>query len=1237
MLTGTVVAERFEVLGRAGAGGAAVVYRARDLGSQDVVALKVLHAADGRDVARFQREIEALAALADSGHDGLVACHAHGLLPDGRPWLAMDWLEGVTLAERLAEGPRPAAADAVALAHRVGGALAVAHAAGLVHRDVKPSNIFLPGGDLTRAKLLDFGLVRRGDTSLRLTMTGQIVGTPIYMAPEQARGDAVFDARVDVFALGCVLFECLVGRPAFQAPSILAVLARILFEPSPRPADCGAVLPPELDALVASMLAKYPDERPRDAADVVRRLEAVGSLRRSDRLSSRRVTPALTPRERRLVSLIAGRAADGRPRPPLSALRLTAAPFGVEVEALLDGSLVALVTGGGTPAEHAAIAARCALAIALEAGDALALALATGWGVVHGSGEPVGPVIARAAALLARARPGHLAVDPPTAALLRADFEVAPAPGGSWLELSGQRDVRSRASDDVPFVGRERELTVLRETLLAATDTPRAAAVLVTGPPGVGKSRLADAFVQEVAAADREITVYRSRRTVDAAYRAFALLAGALGEHAREALPSVRESRAIDRTTTVDHAADRAQAQSDRLRAAFVGWLDRQCRRGPVLLVLDGLERADRPTLQLLDLTLRRLGEAPLMVLGLGRPELEERHPTLWRERDLTRLQLRGLRRPDAVALVTRTLGPEAPHQDRVGAIVDRGAGNPYFLAELARHGGADQLPDNVLGMIQARLGRLDQAARLVLRAVSIFGDHAPRAGISHLLGDAPGALSPVDDLLQAGWLSDDGGLGFVRDLVRDAAYATLTADDRKTGHALAGDWLEARPGAAPARLADHFERAGLPARAAPWFALAAREAMDVHDLETALALVERGLECDPAAEVRAELQLVMAIVMRWRARPEALEAATAARDGSVPGTPLWFEALGERCIALNRAGRGDDVEAEVDRLVASWPADEDARPVHAMALHRAAVALGSTGRFARAAALQRTLESSCGELIAADPMLGARFYRLDAYLMAQRGELLAALDAYARAAELFEQAGDKANAAVQWASYGYRLTGVGQLEEAERLLRRSLAAALEVGAAVPTGIALQNLGHVAALRGRPEEALGHLDRAIRLAAERTYPKLEAAARRDRAEALADLGDLEAALAEIAVSLKVVEGFDSLRAAVLGTAARLHLTAGSVDAALAAAADGMATLQRLGGIEEREFTLRLAWTEALRASGDESAALVALEEARARLLAEAETLAGSPLYDGYLRDVRDHARLLALTASGGRP
>jgi hypothetical protein len=284
MQAGDVVARRFEVERFAGAGAMGLVYRALDRQTGEGVALKVL---SHGSADRFLREARVLAEVA---HPHIVRYVAHGHTDAREAYLAMEWLEGVDLAQRLLSGPL-SLEDAVGLTRGVAGALGAAHARGVVHRDVKPSNLFLIGGDPSAVKVLDFGAARFVQTTSVPTASGIVLGTPGYLAPEQVHDEHRIDGRADTFALGCVLFECLTGRPTFVAQHVLALLGKILREDPPRLRDLVAGAPRELDELLAAMLAKKPDDRPDMAAidATLARLEERGCLAGSADLAGRLV------------------------------------------------------------------------------------------------------------------------------------------------------------------------------------------------------------------------------------------------------------------------------------------------------------------------------------------------------------------------------------------------------------------------------------------------------------------------------------------------------------------------------------------------------------------------------------------------------------------------------------------------------------------------------------------------------------------------------------------------------------------------------------------------------------------------------------------------------------------------------------------------------------------------------------------------------------------------------------
>ncbi|WXA98018.1 serine/threonine-protein kinase [Pendulispora brunnea] len=252
-----------------------IVVRAIDRTTQRRIALKVLHGTDDTALRRFAREAEALQRLQ---HPAIVAYFDHGVTEGGRPYLAMEWIEGESLRMRLerahADGGMLGTREVVELGHRLAGALEAAHARGIIHRDVKPSNVLLVGGDPKQAKLADFGIVQP-DSGTDLTTSGVVMGTVGYMAPEQARGDGDLDGRADLFSLGCVLFRCLTGVEVFQGTATVTVLAKLLLHDAPRVSEYRADVPRALDDMVARLLAKDRESRPTSAAEVGEELERI--------------------------------------------------------------------------------------------------------------------------------------------------------------------------------------------------------------------------------------------------------------------------------------------------------------------------------------------------------------------------------------------------------------------------------------------------------------------------------------------------------------------------------------------------------------------------------------------------------------------------------------------------------------------------------------------------------------------------------------------------------------------------------------------------------------------------------------------------------------------------------------------------------------------------------------------------------------------------------------------------
>jgi hypothetical protein len=936
------------------------VYRARDEQTGGTVALKLLQHGESPEMAeRFAREARVLSEL---HHPGIVAYLAHGEAETGAPYLAMEWLEGEDLAQRLSRGPLPIAETLVLLRHAAE-ALAEAHARGLVHRDLKPSNLFLRGGQVERLALLDFGIARRSTASQAVTATGAVIGTPNYMAPEQARGGRNIAPSADVFSLGCVLYECLTGQPPFAAEHVAAVLARILFEEPPPLGKRRPGVPAPVSALLSRMLAKDPAQRLAGAGALLAELDAMGGLPELDAPGALlegssaptlplrpRPSPVFAEREQGLFSLVvaspplpAGSDATvpdeeyGTDAERRSDLGSALSAMGLSPELIANGSLVVKVTGAGSATDQAALAARAALAVK-ERWPAANVALATGRGAVEGA-FAVGEVADRAVRLLTAPQKGSgVRVDELSARLLGARFALTPSPEGAVL-IGEEKDAdmsRPLLGKPTPCVGREAELGSLEALFVGCVEESEARAVLVTAPPGAGKSRLRHELLRRIERRGEPVTILAGRGDAMSAGAPYGILAAAIralvgvssdaapeeqrrllrarvGQYVGEA-ERERVVRFVGELCDVPFpgeglpmlqaARHEAKIMADCLRRAVLDWLTAECGAGPVLVVLDDLQWGDALTVSTLDGALREQVAAPLFALALARPEVHEAFPRLWHGHKMQEIALRGLGRKACERLIREVLGKDVP-----AAVLDRAVeqstGNALFLEELIRtiaEEKGEEQPETVVAMLQARMGRLPAGPRRALQAASVFGQTFWAGGVAQVLAAAPadvtGWLSALieAELVQpspTSRLQGEKEYAFRHALVRDAAYGLLTASDIPTGHRSAGEFLEAACDGEAAVIAEHFERGGDPKRAATFFLRAAEEGLQRGDYTGARRVCDKGFACAPEGEVLGRLKSVVAYV-GWLLNVHAGmgDAARTAMGLLRPGSLGWWRAI---------------------------------------------------------------------------------------------------------------------------------------------------------------------------------------------------------------------------------------------------------------------------------------------------------------------------------------------------------
>ncbi len=480
----------------------------------------------------------------------------------------------------------------------------------------------------------------------------------------------------------------------------------------------------------------------------------------------------------------------------------------------------------------------------------------------------------------------------------------------------------------------------------------------------------------------------------------------------------------------------------------------------------------------------------------------------------------------------------------------------------------------------------------------------------------------------------DDAGAAayaFRHALVRDAAYGTLTADDRALGHRLAGAFLEREGKGDAIELAEHFERGGEPERAASFYRRAAEEALAGDDLATALSRAARGAACGPSAGELGALGLIEAEAHLWRGEPAlAAPRADAAVALLPPGSPAWFRALTTASCASGKLGDIDRLRARAVTAAAAPPV-AGARSAEVRCLSTCAAELVLAGDHLAADALLARVDG----VLAADPSTVDSpaigwLYQARAFRAAAAGDPGAPLVNLEAALAAFSRAGDLRGACSVRANVGFALAELGGFAEAEAALRPALAEAERLGLSELGATVQHNLGYVRMALGHLDEARSLEYRAIETLERVGNTRLEGCARLYLAQIHQRAGDASAAEHEATAAAARLLAAPRLRAAAVAVTARALSSQGRTAAALAAAEEAFALLEAAGGaLDEGESLVRLVHVEALAAAGRRDEAQAALDRARARLLARAARIADPLWRERFVTAVPDNAATLA--------
>lgn len=1291
-MIGSVVAGRYQLERKAGSGGMGAVYRARDLAVGNIVAVKLLTSQEVRDEKRFAQEAEILAGLS---HPAIVRYIGHGTA-SGLHFLVMEWLEGEDLLSYIERQPVPIA-ETLALVQRSAEALLHAHQKGIIHRDIKPQNFFLADKRIERAKILDFGIARLAHNAPRLTRTGTLVGTPGYLPPEIIQGTRAFDGRADMFALGCVAFECLTGRPAYEGSEPSTLLAKIVLDEPPRLRDVAPHVPEAISDLIGRMMLKDPTRR-LDAAGVVAALQALGKVADGPGAPVkpvRRPTMRLTIGEQRIGCIVmVGVQAAGTPAVAHGLQLELNSTFKCTLHPMPDGTLVLNLPSAGTrSADQPTMAARCALVLRDRVPD-VPIVVASGIGRFS-EDVPRGPVIDAGVRLLKVTPRGHVRLDNNAASLVGSRFEIHREEGAVFLRRERElfEPKRNLLGKPALFVGRGQELSSLAGVFTDAMTEGTAAAVLVTGSAGIGKSRLLHEFLEWVHKREEETAILYGLGDSLSAGAPFAMLGQAIRRYAgiKETEPleerqkklavCVAKSVAPETQTQVtmflaeiahaafpdsEHEALRAaranpQLMADATRRAFEDWLKAETSAHPVLLVLEDLHWGDSGTVSFIDSALRNLRDMPFMVVAMARPEITESFPNLWAERRRQVVQLGPLSRKASEKMVRDALAPSVT-DTLVADLVARADGNPFYLEELIRaahEGRVEDMPHSVLGMVQVRLDAEGDDAKRVLRAGSIFGDRFSGRSLAALLGgkdelpfvvDWLEQLTEREILIRASFSSgaSEPEFAFGHALIREAAYSTLTDEDRVLGHRLAGLWLEDTGYTEAMVMAEHFRRGQTPDRAAPWYRRAAEQALKANDLAGAVARGRLGLDAldepawpppegevprpliEPPEETRGAVWLSMAEAYLWRGElAPAQEAGSAALVSLASESALWFRAAGQTIIALGKQGKVDRLEELVER-VRGMPYVEGARDAFVICLGWAASYLITCGRYeASGSVIEQAvaLASTVGEV---DPQAVALIHQAQFARASIAGDWLSGLDHLEAARAAFDQAGDLRNICAVQSNMGFFYAELGDLERAETALRESLAVADRLGLSEMTAVVLHNLGHVIGWRGDLRDAEKLERTAIEAFQKQGEPRLEGLARVYLSEILVTAGNVAEAQEHAEIAVRLLHSAPAVRVLAQTAVARALLGRGDPDGAMIRSGEAYQALEELGSIEEGEAIVRLVHAECLAANGRAADAQKVLAGARDSLLQRASRLGERTWRDYFLKNVPAHARTIAL-------
>jgi tetratricopeptide (TPR) repeat protein len=1077
----TELAGRYTVVEFLGRGAMGAVYKVRDGDLDEQVALKLLHPELGAD-ADYQQRLRAEVRIARRVSHPNV-CRVHDLGQDGgRLFVTMELIRGRSLRAELG-GLRTQATSKVAVMVdvivQIASALAAAHRAGVLHRDIKPDNVVLEG---SRAVLTDFGVA-----SMVFDRDDQVVvGTPPYIAPEILRGEPS-DHRADVYSTAVMAYELLTGGLPFPSRTLDQAKAIAAERGAPPPVSSTLGAPPLRAALDRAFArALDPDPATRIAtAEQLAEVIAEAARGAGTTLSSSADLPIAEPRsmptptapmptvrhaETRVATALVYRTDRLR-----DSTRAVPAASGEDLERII-------VDAGGSPLTVSGLEITALFGAPLSLGDDAERATRAAQALIALRGGRAGLDTVRfilrpgvlalsasdatssAAALASAAAPEEILVSPVTARQIASRFDVSAVDlgGSSARRVTGARRPTPRA-DAATF--RARELGALEALAVDCFTHRRPRHGEVRAPAGYGKTQLRDALMARLRER-REIDWLVARATPNGDSGPLGLL------------------RAVDPSWYA--AAERA-GLADR-RAAFAAarrWLEVRAARVPVCLALEDVQWADEVSRTFLDELVTTLDDVPVLVITFVRRDDAEIGGPAVRGRDV--IELGPLDPATAITLV-RALAPGAP-AEAVEVVVQRAAGHPFFLEELARdlaeRGGAKSpgsLPATIEAVVQARLDRLAPAELELITAAAVVGAAFWRDALAPAMSAIAAGTTTVQEdatvdaglaelerlaLVAPSTLQPDGSEGgeryrFVHGVVRDVAYARVAPRMRRAAHAAVADWLARRfqlerTGQTPepavelvSALAHHLEQAGASARAAAAYRITGLRSLAAAANREAADALRRSAALAPAIDAELAMHLGDAVLYaetisdaeQWYQRALDLTAA----DDAAARALLWHK-LG------NAASRRAD-------------------SVRAIQCFETGLALTAPGD-------RRTLAAWATR----DPRTAALLFGSLGWVTGyQLGDNERGLPDCQRAVALLEGTPYRRELAHALSRLGATFMRAGRFRDQLGCNQRNLAIAIEIGDVIMQLLARVNLGVVFGLLGEIDEAIAHSEIARGLA-----------------------------------------------------------------------------------------------------------------------------------------------------------